>query len=216
LRTPVNALLQCTDPEIFFPESNPEVPYENLLFVGNSRKQYREVVRLAVEAKMPIGVYGTHWPMFIPAGHIRGEYIDNSMLRHYYGRCDVLLNDHWPTMRERGFISNRLFDAAAAGAFVISDAVEGGGEVFGEDLVTYHSEAEFREKVEYYLARPQERRARAERLRSRVLSAHTFASRAEVLLARIKEIDKRKRGTEELRVRRPENLAAKETIAAKI
>jgi hypothetical protein len=73
LRTPVTTLLQCTDPYVFYPDPNPEVPAEKLLFVGNSRKQYREAVRLAVEAEMPIGVYSTHWAMFIPADYIRGE-----------------------------------------------------------------------------------------------------------------------------------------------
>jgi spore maturation protein CgeB len=68
-------------------------------------------------------------------------------------------------MRDRSFISNRLFDAAAAGAFVISDAMEGSAAVFGEDLVTYQSDSEFREKVEYYLAHSEERRASLARIR---------------------------------------------------
>jgi spore maturation protein CgeB len=154
--------------------------------------------------------------MFIPANYIRGEYVDNAILRQYYSRCEILLNDHWPSMRERGFISNRLFDGAASGAFMISDSVEDGVDVFGDDLVTYRGQSDFRDQVQYYLGHPEERRLRAERLRARVLSAHTFASRAEVLLARIKEIDKRKRGIEELRIRRPEDLVAKTTMAAKI
>jgi O-antigen biosynthesis protein len=72
----VSALLQCSDPEVFFPDPNPDIPAEKLLFVGNSRKQYREIVRFAVEAGLPLGVYGTHWPMFISDKHIRGEYIE--------------------------------------------------------------------------------------------------------------------------------------------
>jgi spore maturation protein CgeB len=118
-------------------------------------------------------------------------------------------------MRERGFISNRLFDGAASGAFIISDSVEDGIEVFGDDLVTYRRQSDFREQVEYYLIHPEERRVRAERLRARVLSAHTFACRAEVLLAKIKEIDRRKCGIEELRVHPPEDLVAKATVAVK-
>jgi O-antigen biosynthesis protein len=196
LHKPVSALLQCTDPYLFYPDPNPAVPAEELLFVGNSRKQYREAVRFAVQAKMPIGVYGTFWSMFLPPDYIRGEYIDNSVLRQHYTRCTILLNDHWSSMRDRGFISNRLFDAAAAGAFMISDAVEDGVAVLGEDLVTYASEDDFRDQVEYYLSHPEERRRRAERLRSHVLSAHTFAHRAEVILERIAELDKWKRSAE--------------------
>ncbi len=189
----VSALLQCTDPEVFYPDPNPEIPSEKLLFVGNSRKQYREAVRFAVEAELPLGVYGTHWPMFIAADYIRGEFIDNSSLRQHYSRCEILLNDHWPSMREAGFISNRLFDGAAAGAFVISDAAEGVAEIFGPDLVTYKSQAEFLAAVDYYLAHPDERRRRAERVRARVLEGHIFADRAEEILTRIRDLDREKR-----------------------
>jgi hypothetical protein len=57
--------------------------------------------------------------------------------------------------------------------------------------------SDFCDQVEYYLNHPEERRCRAQRLRSRVLSAHTFEHRAEVILAKIKELDRRKHGTDE-------------------
>jgi spore maturation protein CgeB/GT2 family glycosyltransferase len=190
---PVSALLQCTDPDIFYPDPNAEVPEEKILFVGNSRKQYRDAVRFAVQAELPLGIYGTHWPMFVPPAYIRGEYIENTLLRQHYSRCAILLNDHWPSMRKHGFVSNRIFDAAAAGAFVLSDSVEAIEPLFGNDLVTYRTEAEFQKHVRYYLSHPEERWVRAERLRSRVLGAHTFAHRAKVLMKKITEVDEQKR-----------------------
>jgi spore maturation protein CgeB len=199
--TRVSPLLQCTDPDIFYPDPDANVPEETILFVGNSRKQYRDAVRFAMQAELPMGIYGTHWPMFVPPTCIRGEYIENSLLRQYYSRCAILLNDHWPSMKENGFASNRIFDAAAAGAFVLSDAVEGSDELFDGELITYKNETEFGEQVRYHLAHPEERRARAERLRARVLGAHTFAHRAASVLAKIKELDKRKRGPAELSVK---------------
>jgi spore maturation protein CgeB len=189
---PVSALLQCTDPDIFYPDPNADVPEEEILFVGNSRKQYRDAVRFAVLAELPIGIYGTHWPMFVPPSYIRGEYIENTRLREHYSRCAILLNDHWPSMRKHGFVSNRIFDAAAAGAFVLSDSVEAIEHIFGEDLITYRTQAEFQEHVKYYLSHAGERRARAERLRSRVLDAHTFAHRAKVVMEKIAELDEQK------------------------
>ncbi|MBA3544539.1 MAG: glycosyltransferase, partial [Chthoniobacterales bacterium] len=155
LQTPVSPLLQCTDPTVFYPDPNPDLPAESLLFVGNSRKQDREAVRFAVRADLPLGIYGSAWSALVPPEFIRGEYIENATLRQHYSQCDILLNDHWPSMRERGFISNRLFDAAAAGAFVITDPVEEAAAVFGEDLTIYRNEKEFRGLIEYYLAHPE-------------------------------------------------------------
>lgn len=199
LQSTVSPLLQCTDPHVFFPDPNPEVKAEEILFVGNSRKQYREAVQFAIRAEMPIAVYGTHWPIFIPDSYIRGEYIENSILRQHYSRCDILLNDHWPSMRERGFASNRIFDAAAAGTFVLSDTVKGMEQLFGKDLTTYRSEDEFRLLVRYYLEHPEERSEKAARLREHVLAGHTFAHRATVILQRVRELDKLKRSGEALR-----------------
>ena len=45
-----------------------------------------------------------------------------TMLNRYYSSAKIVLNDHWPDMRAHGFLSNRLYDALACGAFVISDA----------------------------------------------------------------------------------------------
>ena len=198
LSTPVSELLQCTDPYLFYPDLNPAVPAEELLFVGNSRKQYRESVRFAVEAGFPLGVYGTLWAPFIPVDYIRAEYVDNSILRQYYSRCSILLNDHWPSMRGRGFISNRIFDGAAAGAFVLSDRVEGIDRLFGQELVTYDSAAGFRNRVQYYLTHPEERQEEAARLRSHVLSSHTFAHRAEAIIKQVKAIDRLKMDPQEI------------------
>ncbi len=52
----------------------------------------------------------------------------------------MVLNDHWEDMRTSGFISNRLFDAAASGARVITDAVEGLPATFGDSVQVYRSQ----------------------------------------------------------------------------
>ncbi|MGI8890862.1 MAG: glycosyltransferase family protein [Chthoniobacterales bacterium] len=206
---PVSPLLQCSDPFVFYPDPNPAVPYEELLFVGNSRKQYREVVRCAVEANLPLAVYGTFWSRFIGSQYLRGSYVENSILRQYYSRCSILLNDHWPSMRHSGFLSNRLFDAAAAGAFVISDRVQEAESIFGEDLVTYGNSEDFLALIDHYLRHPEERRARAERLREKVLARHTFTHRAEMILSQIRALDSEKRAPERLRNQRSDSSQEK-------
>ena len=89
-----------------------------------------------------------------------------------------MLNDHWDDMRAEGFISNRLYDALACGAFVISDHIDGIEAEFDDAVVTYESPAELEALIDRYLADPDERRRRGDRGRAAVLERHTFDARA--------------------------------------
>ncbi len=190
LRVPVTALLQCTDPTIFYPDPDETVPAHEVLFVGNSRRQFRPIVRDALKAGLPLSVYGTRWEKLIPGAALRGEHVPNERLRTYYSRCQVLLNDHWPGMREQGFLSNRLFDAAACGAAVLSDTVEGLGDVFGEAVATYDdTPAGLKARVGELLSDPGRLAARREEARARILAGHTFDHRAQTILEVARALD---------------------------
>ncbi|BDZ69406.1 glycosyltransferase family protein [Methanobacterium ferruginis] len=147
---PVDSLLQCTDPELFYSDYSDEYEYD-LLFVGNSRKVFRKIIKDLLPTNYDLAVYGKDWEEFIDPKYIKGEFIPNSKLRKAYSSCKILLNDHWDDMREKGFISNRLFDGFACGAFIISDKVKGGDEIFGDGLVTYEDGDELKSLIEYYL-----------------------------------------------------------------
>ena len=98
-------------------------PSHEILFVGNSRNQYREVVRWCVEENLPISVYGGGWEQFIPKHYIKGQFIDNNILPYYYHNAGVVLNDHWEDMKQKGFVSNRVYDVLAVGGRILSDSV---------------------------------------------------------------------------------------------
>lgn len=136
LKSPVSELLQCTDPFLFNTEV-PKIETDACLFVGNSRNIFRSIVKDSLSVGLPLVVYGSRWDQFIPSQHIRGEHILNSDLASYYAGAKVVLNDHWDTMREYGFLSNRLFDALACGSVVLSDEIDGLAEVFGSHVFTY-------------------------------------------------------------------------------
>ena len=89
---------------------------DRVLFVGSTRGEYRPAVRDAVEAGVDLSVYGVGWEEFLPPERIRGEFLANDELPAAYAAAGVVLNDHWPDMAAEGFLSNRLFDAAACGA----------------------------------------------------------------------------------------------------
>ncbi len=97
----------------------------------------------------------------IPASHIAGLHLPNEQVRLAYSSAAILLNDHWDDMRAEGIVSNRIFDALACGALVVSDYMPELGERFGDCIVTYRTPGELRATIARLLADPAERRERA-------------------------------------------------------
>jgi hypothetical protein len=184
--TPVSALHQATDPDVFRVDRSG--PRHAVLFVGNTRGVRREIVDWITPTSLDLAIYGQGWKDRLPDSRaVRGEHIPNERLHRWYGAAGVVLNDHWPDMREGGFLSNRLYDVLAAGGFVISDAVAGIDEEFDGGVVTVASGGELRWAVRDHLADPARRRDIADRGRRAVLERHTFAHRADTILADLAE-----------------------------
>jgi spore maturation protein CgeB len=180
-RVPVAALPQATDPDRFRP-GRPG-PAHELLFVGNSRGVRRHVLDELLPTVHELAVYGRAWTADrLDPRYLAGDHVPNDELAGYYGSAAIVLNDHWLDMQREGFLSNRLYDAAAAGAFMISDDVEGLEEAFDGGIVGYVGADELRRLVDAFLADPAARRDCAERARAAVLSRHTFDHRARTIL----------------------------------
>jgi glycosyltransferase involved in cell wall biosynthesis len=180
-------LHQCTDPRRFGQVSGG--PHHRTLFVANSRGVDRMVVGELASADVGLALYGSSWEgTDLPAGVLRGDHVPNELLAAYYAAADIVLNDTWPDMAAHGFISNRLYDAAASGAFVISDAVEGIEDEFDGGVVTFSDGADLRAKVRAFLADPEARAAHAARARAAVLERHTVDHRAAVIVAMLEPL----------------------------
>jgi spore maturation protein CgeB len=179
VRVPVHVMHQATDIHRFAPaEPDPSLRSE-LLFVGNSRGQRRESIDWAIEIGARLSVYGTAWEGIIPSKYVKGTYFPNERLAALYSSAAVVLNDHWPDMREQGFISNRIFDVLACGAFLISDRVVGLDDLFGDAVPTFASPGEMRALIERYGDDPDLRRALANKGMEIVRKNHSFDARAE-------------------------------------
>lgn len=188
-QVPVTPLHQATDPERFHPD--PSGPRHELLFVANARKVRRRIVEDLVGTARDLAVYGRNWTAdLIDPRYVQGDGIPNADLRRYYSSAAIVLNDHWDDMRDEGFISNRLYDALACGAFVISDHVEGIEAEFDDAVVTYRDGAQLEHLIQRYLADPDERRRRGARGRAAVLSRHSFDLRARVLTETVTAIQR--------------------------
>lgn len=176
---PVTPLLQCADPEVFYPTEDTE--NHRYLFVGNSRRILRKAVADCLSIGETIAIYGADWDGLVPAHLVHGIGVKNKDLNKYYCGSTILLNDHWDDMREKGFLSNRLFDAAACGAFVISDRVAGLDAVFGRYIPTYETPDELNKLLNRFSLDSPEKRAMQTALFN-VSKRHTFDHRVKDLL----------------------------------
>jgi spore maturation protein CgeB len=117
----------------------------------------------------------------LPHLEVASRQVPNTELGPLYASAGVVLNDHWEDMRRDGFVSNRLFDAAACAARVLSDDVAGAAELFGGLVRTFtHPDEIGRLLTDVGTGWP----AYDERVRlaERVVREHSFDRRAETLL----------------------------------
>jgi glycosyltransferase involved in cell wall biosynthesis len=175
---PASTLLQATDFSAF--SAAQRLPAErDLVFVASSRGQKRDMVEWCYDMNLPLSLYGTGWDGCPKArAFLKGGYILNENLGSFYASSRIVLNDHWPSMRANGFISNRIFDACAAGAMVITDDVKGIYEVFGDSVPVAKNKRHLKELVEYYLTHENERLFLCRRAQAIAQEKNTFSKRA--------------------------------------
>ena len=84
-----------------------------------------------------------------------------------------------------GDVTMRVFEGAACGALVLTDATANGLDTLfnvGDELVAYADDADLLDKATYYLAHDDERARIAQAGQRRVLAQHTYAHRAQAIL----------------------------------
>ena len=86
-------------------------------------------------------------------------------------------------MAEAGFISNRLFDALACGARIISDDVPGLQELFGPLVRIYHKASDLPRLVAEITEAAQEEEAARHDLANEIVRHHSFEVRVREIFA---------------------------------
>lgn len=175
----IEPLLQATNPARFHPGGVSDELRTDVLFVGKSRLVYRAVVRDAIAVGADLTVFGDEWDEFIPAHYVRRRFLPNETLPDAYRSARIVLNDHWDDMRDDGFLSNRLFDAAAAGACVITDDIGARADLFHGLVRSYRDP----DQLDHLIHTAEDWPTPEERMRAAELIGreHSFAQRAEVL-----------------------------------
>jgi O-antigen biosynthesis protein len=179
--TTIKPLLQCTDTRWFHPDRAEPDTGPDVLFVGNSRGVYRYAVRSALAIGADLTLHGNDWTEFVDREQIASGGVANEEVGVLYASAGVVLNDHHLDMRRDSFASNRLFDAAACGARIVSDRIDGLEETFSGLVLPFDDERELARLVAPpYDAFPDN--ATRRRIATTIIAEHSFDKRAETLV----------------------------------
>ncbi len=179
---------QFTNPQKFHYEPKKELQTD-LLFVGSCWYDRRSAL-YAVDLGYNVSVYGLNWHGKIPEQFIKGDFIDNNILNQYYSSAKIVLSDHADDLEKMGIVINRLYDATAVGAFVISEYSPYIKEIFGDTIPMFKTKEEFKHLVDFYLAHPLERQKKAELAQKITLEHYTndiIANQLKILFSHIRK-----------------------------
>jgi spore maturation protein CgeB len=178
--------LYCSvDTNLYHPQ--PHEQHWNLGYLGtysDDRQPTLEALLLDVARNWRQGrfvVAGPQYPSSIdwPANVERIQHLPPSMHRAFYNQQAFTVNVTRADMIRAGYSpSVRLFEAAACGVPIISDAWEGLDTFFapGEEIIVAHSSSDVLAALQQIT--PDERRRIGQRARDRILKQHTAAHRA--------------------------------------
>ncbi|MCK6579045.1 MAG: glycosyltransferase [Anaerolineae bacterium] len=165
----------------------------DIAFVGTltpSHLYSRRVRALEALRDFDLGIWSVH---DVPASlrqHVRGRALGEDMER-ILSAAKICVNTHGDFVFYGG--NMRLFEVAGAEVFQLTDDLPGVRAWFPEQdgapmVLTYHDSDDLREKVRYYLAHDDERKAAAARAQAHVYAHHTYDQRVERLEALFAEL----------------------------
>jgi spore maturation protein CgeB len=148
----------------------------------------RPVVAQAVDESVEIDIFGEMWDGLAPPEWIKGDNIPNVELPRHYASADIVLNDHWPSMKDAGFMSNRIFDVLACGGSLVTDSVAGMPPEIENACQFFDRD----KSLAALIASAPQRTGRlgkgAKTVAEMVHRKHSFDARAETILARLADL----------------------------
>ena len=189
VQVPVRELLQCTDTEECYPPSPEEdAQRAGYVFVGNSRDAERPGVIWAVELGFPIRIWGNMWNKFVNPSHVVAKNLPGEERGALYRKSKATINDHWPDMKEYGFVNDRCFDAIACGLPIISDYHDELARIFPDEVLYYRDKPEFEACLREMLLNYPAIKQRVDGLKDRILAEFSFEARALTLINAVREL----------------------------
>lgn len=161
----------------------------DLSFMGAGYPNRRQAFRRLI--KYDFKIWGTEWdgdPTLERHVQMGGRRVSPEECVKIFNASRINLNLHSSVSADelvpRGdFVNPRTFELAACGAFQLVDERALMPDLFHSDeLATFRDMAELMERIDHFLARPEERAEYARRGRERVLAEHTYAHRMQALV----------------------------------
>ncbi len=144
-------------------------------------------------ASYPFKIWGSEWPLCKPFDRMVQEESRRIAPEEYikiFNASEINLNLHSSMERDGvepngDFLNPRTFELASCGAFQLVDKRVLLPEAFdvGKEIVTFEDLPDLKEKINYYLAHPEEREEVNKKARERVLRDHTYDKRIEQMLS---------------------------------
>lgn len=165
----------------------------DISFVGAGYNNRTNVFASLVNRNFKI--WGTEWPACMPFTKLvqdSGRRLDPEEYVKIFNASTINLNLHSSSERDGvepngDFVNPRTFELAACGAFQLVDERNLMPELFeiGKEIAVFHDRKEMIDKIDYYLANPDQRLQLIQASRKRVLQDHTYANRVEQMLEHI-------------------------------
>ena len=145
-----------------------------------SNMYYYRAKSLEIFLNYDMKIWGKSYPSWLssPLRVIyHDEYVAEEEKARAFNAAKIVLNTmHYGEIEG---VNCRLFEAAGCGAFQIADWKPALPDLFEpeKEIVTFRTQQELKEKVDYYLAHPEERREIADRAYARAHNEHTYEMR---------------------------------------
>lgn len=150
--------------------------------VTASNMYYYRARSLEMFRDYDLKIWGVSYPRWLKSplrGAYQDVYVAEAEKAKAFNAARIVLNTmHYGEIEG---VNCRLFEAAGCGAFQIADWKPALPELFEpeREIVTFRTRQELKEKVDYYLARPEECREIAARACARAHRDHTYEKRLE-------------------------------------
>lgn len=151
----ISVLYQAFDAKRYFEPIVKKFEH-NILFVGNTRNEFRRTIRYTTLKDIEVDIIGQGWERYVKKESIKMQYINNEQLLEEYNVSKIVLNDHFPLMKRLGFFNNRIFDVMAAKTLLVTDYLPGMEEQpFAECICYYKTKEELYDILEKVKSEPE-------------------------------------------------------------